>query len=54
MFIAQGVSQFAGQVVAIEFAKRGAKVVVSGRREREGDEVVGGIKGRLVRTTRGS
>jgi NAD(P)-dependent dehydrogenase (short-subunit alcohol dehydrogenase family) len=35
-----------GRVVAIEFAKRAAKAVVSGRREREGDEVVGGIKGR--------
>lgn len=33
-----------GRAVAVEFAKRGAKVVVSGRREREGEEVVGGIK----------
>ena len=32
-----------GRAVAIEFAKRGAKVVVSGRREQEGAEVVGGI-----------
>jgi len=50
-------SQFAGKVVlvtggnagigraaAIEFAKQGAKVVVSGRREKEGQEVVGEIK----------
>ena len=50
-------SQFAGRVVlitggnagigratAIEFAKQRAKVVVSGRREKEGEEVVAGIK----------
>src|SRR5437870_818816 len=33
-----------GRAAAIEFAKQGAKVVVSGRREREGQEVVAGIK----------
>jgi NAD(P)-dependent dehydrogenase (short-subunit alcohol dehydrogenase family) len=33
-----------GRAVAIEFAKHGAKVVVSGRREQEGAEVVGGIE----------
>jgi NAD(P)-dependent dehydrogenase (short-subunit alcohol dehydrogenase family) len=33
-----------GRTAAIEFAKQGAKVVVSGRREREGAEVVAGIK----------
>src|SRR5882724_10387898 len=33
-----------GRAAAIEFAKQGAKVVVSGRREREGEEVVAGIK----------
>src|SRR2546425_1483745 len=33
-----------GRAAALEFAKRGAKVVVSGRREREGEEVVAGIK----------
>ena len=33
-----------GRAAAIEFAKRGARVVVSGRREREGQEVVAGIK----------
>ena len=33
-----------GRAAAIEFAKQGAKVVVSGRREREGGEVVAGIK----------
>jgi len=50
-------SQFAGKVAlitgrqcryrpcrAIEFAKQGAKVVVSGRREKEGHEVVAEIK----------
>jgi len=31
-------------VPAIEFAKQGAKVVVNGRRETEGEEVVAGIK----------
>src|SRR5437016_12242432 len=29
-----------GRAAALEFAKQGAKVVVSGRREREGEEVV--------------
>src|SRR6184192_1542237 len=33
-----------GRAAALEFAKQGAKVVVSGRREREGEEVVAGIK----------
>src|SRR2546427_11614883 len=33
-----------GRAAAIEFAKQGARVVVSGRREREGQEVVAGIK----------
>src|SRR2546428_4547800 len=33
-----------GRAAAIEFAKQGAKVVVSGRREAEGQEVVAGIK----------
>src|SRR5882672_11349157 len=33
-----------GRAAAIEFAKQRAKVVVSGRREREGEEVVAGIK----------
>src|SRR5256712_2161373 len=33
-----------GCAAAIEFAKQGARVVVSGRREREGGEVVAGIK----------
>ncbi len=33
-----------GRAAAIEFAKQGAKVVVSGRREKEGDEVVAEIK----------
>src|SRR6266403_2609302 len=33
-----------GRAAAIEFAKQGAKVVGSGRREREGQEVVAGIK----------
>src|SRR6266852_5089425 len=33
-----------GRAAAIEFAKQGAKVVISGRREREGEEVVAGIK----------
>src|SRR5437667_6183016 len=33
-----------GRAAAIEFAKQGAKVVVSGRGEREGEEVVAGIK----------
>jgi NAD(P)-dependent dehydrogenase (short-subunit alcohol dehydrogenase family) len=33
-----------GRAAAIEFAKQGAKVVVSGRREKEGQEVVAGIK----------
>jgi NAD(P)-dependent dehydrogenase (short-subunit alcohol dehydrogenase family) len=33
-----------GRATAIEFAKQGAKVVVSGRREKEGQEVVGEIK----------
>src|SRR2546425_1808056 len=50
-------SQFAGKVVlitcgnagigraaAIEFAKRGAKVVVSGRREKEGHDVIAELK----------
>src|SRR5207245_8773233 len=32
-----------GRAAAIEFAKQGAKVVVSGRRERAGEEVVAGI-----------
>ncbi len=33
-----------GRAAAIEFAKQGAKVVVSGRREKEGHEVVAEIK----------
>jgi len=33
-----------GRAAAIEFAKQGAKVVVGGRREKEGEEVVAGIK----------
>src|SRR5689334_13559638 len=33
-----------GRAAATEFAKQGAKVVVSGRRERAGEEVVAGIK----------
>src|ERR1700752_72777 len=33
-----------GRATATEFAKRGAKVVVSGRREKEGHEVVAEIK----------
>ena len=33
-----------GRATAIEFAKQRARVVVSGRREREGEEVVAGIK----------
>ncbi len=33
-----------GRAAAIEFAKQGAKVVVNGRRETEGEEVVAGIK----------
>src|SRR5262245_55079556 len=33
-----------GRATAIEFAKQRAKVVVGGRREREGEEVVAGIK----------
>jgi NAD(P)-dependent dehydrogenase (short-subunit alcohol dehydrogenase family) len=33
-----------GRAAAIEFAKQGAKVVVSGRREKEGREVIGEIK----------
>ena len=33
-----------GRATAIEFGKQRAKVVVSGRREREGEEVVAGIK----------
>jgi NAD(P)-dependent dehydrogenase (short-subunit alcohol dehydrogenase family) len=33
-----------GRAAAIEFAKQSAKVVVSGRREGEGEEVVAGIK----------
>src|SRR2546428_11946274 len=33
-----------GRAAALEFAKQGAKVVVSGRREREGQEVVAEIK----------
>lgn len=33
-----------GRATAVEFAKQGAKVVVSGRREKEGQEVVGEIK----------
>ena len=33
-----------GRATAIEFAKQGAKVVVSGRREKEGHEVVAEIK----------
>jgi NAD(P)-dependent dehydrogenase (short-subunit alcohol dehydrogenase family) len=33
-----------GRATAIEFAKRGAKVVVSGRREKEGHEVIAEIK----------
>src|SRR5580765_6000075 len=33
-----------GRAAAIEFARQGAKVVVSGRRERESEEVVAGIK----------
>ena len=33
-----------GRATAIEFAKQRAKVVVSGRREKEGEEVVAGIK----------
>ena len=50
-------SQFAGRVVlitggnggigraaAIEFAKQGAKVVISGRRAKEGHEVIAEIK----------
>src|SRR5437879_11826803 len=32
-----------GRAAAIEFAKQGGKVVVSGRRERAGEEVVAGI-----------
>ena len=35
-----------GRAAAIEFAKQGAKVVVSGRREKEGHEVIAEIKGR--------
>ncbi len=34
-----------GRVAAIEFAKQGARVVVSGRREKEGHEVIAEIKG---------
>jgi NAD(P)-dependent dehydrogenase (short-subunit alcohol dehydrogenase family) len=33
-----------GRAAAIEFAKQGAKVVVSGRREKEGHEVIAEIK----------
>src|SRR5215510_7923403 len=33
-----------GRATAIEFAKRGANVVISGRREKEGHEVIGEIK----------
>src|SRR4029450_5497752 len=33
-----------GRATAIEFAKQGAKVVVSGRREKEGQDVVAEIK----------
>src|SRR5438093_12421638 len=33
-----------GRAAALEFAKQGAKVVVSGRREREGEEVVAGME----------
>jgi NAD(P)-dependent dehydrogenase (short-subunit alcohol dehydrogenase family) len=33
-----------GRAAAIEFAKQGAKVVVSGRREKEGHEVTAEIK----------
>ena len=33
-----------GRATAIEFAKQGAKVVVSGRREKEGHEVIAEIK----------
>jgi len=33
-----------GRAAAIEFAKKGAKVVVSGRREKEGHEVIAEIK----------
>src|SRR5262245_59195897 len=33
-----------GRAAAIEFAKQGANVVVGGRREKEGEEVVAGIK----------
>jgi NAD(P)-dependent dehydrogenase (short-subunit alcohol dehydrogenase family) len=33
-----------GRATAVEFAKLGAKVVVGGRREREGEDVVAGIR----------
>src|SRR5262245_36583355 len=33
-----------GRATAIEFAKRGAKVVITGRREKEGHEVIAEIK----------
>jgi glycerol-3-phosphate dehydrogenase len=33
-----------GRATAIEFAKQGAKVVVSGRREKEGHEVIAEVK----------
>ena len=36
--------RYIGRAAAIEFAKQGAKVVVSGRREKEGHEVVAEIK----------
>src|SRR6266702_4382227 len=39
-----GVNAGIGRAAAIEFAKQGAKVVVSGRREKEGHEVVAEIK----------
>ena len=33
-----------GRATAIEFAKHGAKIVITGRREKEGQEVIAEIK----------